>query len=170
VGGKRQDQPFFLRQICCSSAAYDPLNRLIGTTDPNGGMTGFAYDPLSRLAGVTDPRGLVTSYAYKGLNDLTSLGSPDTGVTAKTYDAAGNALTSTDATATFISGSCRRSLWSIASSWPQAIAVTRAVTISTIWCWIWSGSRRSGIVSASRRHTPTSRSASRSNSAPPLED
>src|SRR5271169_6400862 len=48
--------------------------------------------------------------------------------------------------------------------------VTRAVTISTIWCWIWSGSRRSGIAPASRRHTPTSRSDSRSNSAPPLED
>src|ERR1700720_4222791 len=85
-------------------------------------------------------------------------------------EASGAPLSGQRPTATFISGSCRSSLGSIASSGPQAIAVTRAVTISTIWCWIWSGSRRSGIVSASRRHTPTSRSASRSNSAPPLED
>ena len=37
------------------------------------------------------------SYAYDGLNDFTSIQSPDTGSTAKTFNAAGNVLTSTDA-------------------------------------------------------------------------
>ena len=46
---------------------------------------------------MTDPRGLMTSYAHDGLDDVTSLSSPDTGVTAKTYDAAGNPVSSTDA-------------------------------------------------------------------------
>jgi hypothetical protein len=45
---------------------------------------------------------------------------------------------------------------------PQAIAETRAITISNIACRTRSGSRRSGIASASHRHTPSPRSASRS--------
>src|ERR1700680_376196 len=44
---------------------------------------------------------------------------------------------------------------------PAAIAEARAVTISNIACRIRSGSRRSGIASASRRQTPRLRSPCR---------
>jgi len=46
---------------------------------------------------VTDPRNLVTTYGYDGLDNQVSLVSPDTGTTTRTFDAAGNVLTSTDA-------------------------------------------------------------------------
>jgi YD repeat-containing protein len=46
---------------------------------------------------VTDPRSRVTSYANNWLDLPTTVTSPDAGVTAKTYDAAGNVLTSRDA-------------------------------------------------------------------------
>ena len=46
---------------------------------------------------MTDPRNLATQYSYTGLNDRTQTVSPDTGTTQKTYDEAGNLLTSTDA-------------------------------------------------------------------------
>ena len=46
---------------------------------------------------MTDPRNLVTTYGYDGLDNPVSLVSPDTGTTTRTFDAAGNVLTSTDA-------------------------------------------------------------------------
>jgi hypothetical protein len=45
-----------------------------------------------------------------------------------------------------------------------------AITISNIACWMRSGSRRSGIASASRRYTPSLRSDSRSSNRPASED
>jgi hypothetical protein len=74
------------------------------------------------------------------------------------------------AAASFISGSCRNRSRSMASSCPQAIAKTRDTTISNIACRMRSGSRRSGMASASRGQTPCLRSACRRSSKPPLED
>jgi hypothetical protein len=73
-------------------------------------------------------------------------------------------------TATFISGSCRSRSRSMASSWPHAIAATRAITISNTSCRMRLALRRSGIASASRPHTPSLRSACRNSSRPPSED
>ena len=46
---------------------------------------------------VTDPRNLITQYAKDGLGNQSQLASPDTGTGTRTYDAAGNVLTATDA-------------------------------------------------------------------------
>jgi hypothetical protein len=73
-------------------------------------------------------------------------------------------------TVIFIKGSWRSLSRSFASSWPHAIAELRAITISNIACRTRSGSRRSGIASASRRHTPSLRSASRNSSRPASDD
>jgi len=56
-----------------------------------------AYDALDRLTRVIDPSGLITAYNYDGLSNAVSQISPDTGTTSRSFDAAGNVLTSTDA-------------------------------------------------------------------------
>ncbi|GAB2574754.1 RHS repeat protein [Dyella jejuensis] len=84
---------------------YDALNRLVQTIDNyNGSDTAtqnttahYAYDSLDRLTQVTDPSSLATIYSYDGLSDATGQVSPDTGITSRTFDAAGNVLTRTDA-------------------------------------------------------------------------
>jgi len=58
----------------------------------------------------------------------------------------------------------------MASLWPQAIAETRAVTISNVSCSTQLASRRSGIAAASRAHTASLRSTCCSNSKPPSDD
>lgn len=85
--------------------SYDALNRLAQTLDNYNGTdtatqntkTVYQYDSLDRLVQVTDPSNLNTTYSYNGLNDATGKISPDTGSTSRTFDAAGNVLTSTDA-------------------------------------------------------------------------
>ncbi|HYD63615.1 MAG TPA: RHS repeat domain-containing protein [Noviherbaspirillum sp.] len=55
----------------------------------------------------TDIRNLVTTYSIDGLGNLTQTTSPDTGSTAKTYDAAGNVASVTDAKGPPRQNSCR---------------------------------------------------------------
>ncbi|ATQ66729.1 sugar-binding protein [Methylosinus trichosporium OB3b] len=88
---------------------YDALDRLSKKTYPlNDVFSGgagtivfadilYAYDANGRLASVTDPRGLTTRYTNNLLDLPDAIASPDTRLTSKTYDAAGNVLTSTDA-------------------------------------------------------------------------
>ena len=84
---------------------YDALNRLVKiVADYNGTNAAtantasqFAHDSLDRLTKVTDPGSLATTYSYDGLSDATGQASPDTGSTSRTFDAAGNVLTRTDA-------------------------------------------------------------------------
>ena len=103
---------------------YDPNGNLTKITDPLGHVTDQSYDALDRLkqqlqpppvAGaarptvditydgqdnvstITDPKRLGTTYGNDGLSNPTNLASPDTGNTVKTFDAAGNLKTSTDA-------------------------------------------------------------------------
>ena len=84
---------------------YDGLNRLISTIDDYEGTDSLtpnttiskAYDSVDRITQITDPSNLNTAYQYDGLSDPTGQTSPDTGGTARTFDAAGNLLTNTDA-------------------------------------------------------------------------
>ncbi len=77
--------------------AYDALNRLTQTTDPNNGLTHLGYDANDNLASVVDPRNFTTSYSHNGFNDVVQQVSPDTGTSSKTYDSGGNLKTATDA-------------------------------------------------------------------------
>ncbi len=103
---------------------YDANGNLTSTVDGLNRVTTQTYDTLDRLRRITqpppaamqpnpviqlelngrddltrviDPRNLATDYAVSGLSTVTSQTSPDTGVTTRTFDAAGNALTSKDA-------------------------------------------------------------------------
>jgi YD repeat-containing protein len=82
---------------------YDAIHRLVSVTQPSPGsgqptpVIGYGYNSQGRLTQVTDPRNLVTSYSVNGLGDATQQVSPDTGTTIRTYDVAGNLLTTTDA-------------------------------------------------------------------------
>lgn len=76
--------------------AYDALNRMSQTTDSNRRSTIYTYNVLDRVNSVTDPLGLTTKYSWNGLDDSPTTRSPDAGVTRRTFDAAGNVLTSTD--------------------------------------------------------------------------
>jgi RHS repeat-associated protein len=84
---------------------FDGLNHLISTiqnyqgADPATANTQSvtSYDTLDRMVGFSDPGGLNTTYDVDGLGNTFGTHSPDTGLTVRTFDAAGNALTSSDA-------------------------------------------------------------------------
>ena len=80
-----------------TSFDYDPLNRLTKITDALAGITQYAYNGVDHLVSVTDPKSLITSYGVNGLDNQKQLISPDTGATNRTFDAAGNVKTSSDA-------------------------------------------------------------------------
>ncbi|GAB2865971.1 hypothetical protein GCM10027277_38480 [Pseudoduganella ginsengisoli] len=86
-----------------ASKQYDTLNRPVREQLPAAGAgtsapsMRYTYDALDQLASVTDPRNLKTTYIVNGLADQLGLSSPDTGNIARTYDAAGNLISSTDA-------------------------------------------------------------------------
>ncbi|WP_158568021.1 MULTISPECIES: RHS repeat-associated core domain-containing protein [unclassified Duganella] len=111
-------------QNTTSSFLYDPVGNRIQATDPLGQVTNVNYDALNRvkqqilptpatgvarptinlsydgldqLATVSDPRSLSTNYTITGLGNQSNLSSPDSGNGSRTYDDAGNVLTSTDA-------------------------------------------------------------------------
>ncbi|SFW69645.1 RHS repeat-associated core domain-containing protein [Luteibacter sp. UNCMF366Tsu5.1] len=84
---------------------FDGLDRLVSTiqnyqgTDPGtkNSQSVTSLDALDRVTGFSDPDGLNTSYDIDGLGNGKATDSPDTGLTARTFDVAGNVLTSTDA-------------------------------------------------------------------------
>lgn len=85
--------------------SYDALNRLVSTIrDYQGSNNATAnaqsvttFDPLDRVTAFSDPDGLSTTYDIDAFGNVTGLHSPDTGTTIRTYDAAGDLLTSVDA-------------------------------------------------------------------------
>jgi RHS repeat-associated protein len=90
-----------LQQV--TDITYDSLNRVTKQLQPPP-VTGaarpainYTLDARDQMASVRDPRGLTTSYTVDGLGLQSARTSPDTGSAAKTYDTAGNLLTSTDA-------------------------------------------------------------------------
>jgi YD repeat-containing protein len=76
---------------------YDPLNRLVAISQPNGVLTSFSYDLHGNLVSVIDAEGNRTNYMYDDMGRVVSATSPDTGTTNYVYDAAGNPIKETDA-------------------------------------------------------------------------
>jgi RHS repeat-associated protein len=84
---------------------FDGLDRLVSTirnyqgADPatKDTQSVIAYDSVDRVTGFSDPDGLNTTYDINGLGNGQATHSPDTGQTARTFDIAGNVVTSTDA-------------------------------------------------------------------------
>ena len=82
---------------------YDAFNRLRRITQPPPAamqpnpVIQIELNARDDVTRVIDPRNLATDYGVSGLSDVTSHTSPDTGVTTRTFDAAGNVLTSRDA-------------------------------------------------------------------------
>jgi len=79
---------------------FDRLRRI--TLPPPGAMQPNPVIQLvpngqDDLARIIDPRNLTTTYNVTGLGDVVAQNSPDTGRTSRTFDAAGNVLTSRDA-------------------------------------------------------------------------
>lgn len=85
---------------------FDGLDRLVSTlrnyqgTDAatQNSQSVTSFDALDRVTGFSDPDGLNTTYDIDALNNATATHSPDTGLTGRTFDVAGNIITSTDAT------------------------------------------------------------------------
>ena len=82
---------------------YDTLDRLRRITQPPPAamqpnpVIHLELNGRDDLTRVIDPRNLSTTYSVTGLSNVTTQTSPDTGVTTRTFDAAGNVLTSRDA-------------------------------------------------------------------------
>ena len=83
---------------------FDALNRLVSVIDNYGGVdpitsnttTSATLDPLNDVVGITDPGAHLTTHPHDGLANLTGVISPDAGTSAYTIDAAGNLVQSTD--------------------------------------------------------------------------
>jgi RHS repeat-associated protein len=82
---------------------YDPLLRVKQMVQPVPAMgvarptSNFTYDGLDQPSTMIDPRNLTTTYTNDGLGNQSALASPDTGTSGRSFDTAGNLLTSTDA-------------------------------------------------------------------------
>jgi RHS repeat-associated protein len=54
------------------SFSYDSLGRMVSTTQPESGVTGFGYDDNGNLTGRSDGRGYAATYGYDSLNRIVS--------------------------------------------------------------------------------------------------
>lgn len=88
--------------------AYDAESNLSQISSPLGNVTTMTYDAAGRMLTAVDPRGNVvggdpvqfrTAFSYDGANHLLATTDPLGNVISRTYDDAGNLLTSTDANA-----------------------------------------------------------------------
>ena len=68
---------------------YDPLDRLISTTTPDGESESFEYDGIGQIVTSTDKGGYKTSYTYDGNGNLVKTTDPDGCVTEYAYNAFG---------------------------------------------------------------------------------
>jgi RHS repeat-associated protein len=82
-----------------TTQGFDALDRLVNVTQPApvGGSIVTTYDPHDRPLTVTDPNGGVTRYVYDGFGEMIEQISPDSGTTVYHYDADGNLTQKTDA-------------------------------------------------------------------------
>ncbi len=72
-------------------SSYDPLGRLVGTTDPVQATTLYTYSATEQAA-QQDAQGNVSAFAYDAAGRLITATDPLTGTTAYGYDAAGNTI------------------------------------------------------------------------------
>ncbi|HEY3299946.1 MAG TPA: RHS repeat-associated core domain-containing protein [Methylophilaceae bacterium] len=82
-----------------TNLTVDALGRNTQIIDPVNGSakpTALGYDPLDRLVQLTVPNGAATSYTLDALDNTLQETSSDTGNTTATYDNAGNVLTRLD--------------------------------------------------------------------------
>ena len=75
--------------------AYDPLNRLIQTTDPLTYTHHFVYDATGNLIGRTDANTATTTFVYDGLDRLVQITYPEQ-IVSFAYDHVGNRTAMTD--------------------------------------------------------------------------
>jgi RHS repeat-associated protein len=79
---------------------YDGVNRMTGTTYPDGTTKSWTYDYRGNKLTETDQLGRVTKWVYDLAGQLTSMtaafGTAEAGTTSYTYDLAGRKLTETD--------------------------------------------------------------------------
>ncbi len=75
---------------------YDPNNRIIATTHPDGTTTRTEYTALGTPRAHINPQGQRTEYTYDTRGHEISTRHPDGTTTEKTYDPQGNLLTETD--------------------------------------------------------------------------
>ena len=76
--------------------SFDPLNRLIQSTDHYGGLTTTSYNAQGHVSQVVAPNGATTTYTYNGFGDLTQTYSPDSNNDLYFYDKVGNVTTHYD--------------------------------------------------------------------------
>ncbi|MEV8529402.1 FG-GAP-like repeat-containing protein [Streptomyces sp. NPDC052000] len=76
---------------------YDGGDRVLSSTDPQGGKTLYGYDDAGNLTTVTDPAGKVTAYSYDAANRLTQTKDPAGNVSTVAYDVMGRVASRTDA-------------------------------------------------------------------------
>lgn len=86
-----------------ATMTYDALGRAVATTLPPASasdgrpVSTVSVEPGGATAGFSDLRGLATTYEPDGFGAVTSTASPDTGTTRRSFDEAGNLVSSVDA-------------------------------------------------------------------------
>ena len=73
--------------------AFDPLNRMVGKTDPGALNQAYAYDKASQRVNLTDPDGGIRTYAYDNDGRLTVFQDASGGLTTNQYDSDGRLAT-----------------------------------------------------------------------------
>ncbi|GAA1283137.1 LamG-like jellyroll fold domain-containing protein [Saccharothrix xinjiangensis] len=88
--------------VAAVSAEYDPMGRVVKTTDPGGAVIRMFYDQRGRVVEKRDPKpdepgeaGGAWKYAYTHDNELLSTTDPELGEVRRTYDQFGRPLTET---------------------------------------------------------------------------
>lgn len=76
---------------------YDALNRLVQSTQADGGVQSISYDALDHVTQRVDANHQATRYTPDAWGDALVTASADTGTTTRVFDAAGNVVRSTDA-------------------------------------------------------------------------
>ncbi|MCV2369752.1 RHS repeat-associated core domain-containing protein [Roseateles oligotrophus] len=70
-----------------SSTAYDPEGNPISSTEPNGNTSSYGYDPLNRMLTSSNAAGETTSNVFDPVGNIVSSTAPTTNITNTSYDA-----------------------------------------------------------------------------------
>src|SRR5256885_14975460 len=83
-------------ELLITSYQYDPENRLIRTTNPDGSFTQTGFNSLGQVSQTIDPLGHVTQSAYDDNARMVGKTYPDGTAESFTYDAEGRKTGVTD--------------------------------------------------------------------------